>query len=193
MTRLLKLIAILLAGAMLGLGATFLAVEGQPVFGAVHSGAWTAWPTSGSADADPYARAVFARDGRIPLAAAVGLQFIADRDDAGALLDGRCVYQIEGPTPQAQFWTLTRLDATGFVRNGPAQRAGFTSAEIVRDAEGGFSITAAAGVHAGNWLPLLVYGRFKLMLTFYDTPLTTALNTGNPAPPLPAIVKNACR
>ncbi len=189
----LKLAAILLAGTALGLGATHLAVGGQPLLGGVRSGAWTAWPTSGSADADPYARAVFAEDGRIPLAAAAGLLFLAESDDVGAPLDGRCIYSIGGPTPQAQFWTLTRLDSSGFVHATPAQRAGFTSAEIVRDAAGDFDVTAAATAHPGNWLPVPAYGDFLLMLTFYDTPLTTALQTGNPATPLPRIVKQSCR
>ena len=192
MFRLFKLVAILLAGTALGLGATYLAVNRQPVFGSVRSGAWMAWPTSGSADADPYVRAVFARDGRIPLAAAAGLRFLASRDTSGATLEGGCTYVVSGPTPLAQFWTLTLLNELGFAPAGSGQRAGFTSAEVVRGADGGFAVTAAPTAHPGNWLPLPSDGPFVLMLTFYDTPLTTALSGGASAPALPGIVRRSC-
>lgn len=182
----------MLAGTLLGLGATWLALGAQPPFGAVRSGPWTAWPDSGTADADPYARAIFARDGRLPLAGATGLAFLADKDDTGDGLDGRCSYGLSGPTPQAQFWTLTPLDRAGQSRAGAAQRAGFTSAEVVRDASGGFTIVLGRTVQSGNWLPLTGNGPFQLMLTFYDTPLTAALNAGSAPPALPGIAKLSC-
>ena len=77
-------------GIGLGLFGTWLAVERGYGFGAVTAGAWTAWPKSGSNDADPYARAVIARTAEIPLGLAEGLMFVARGDDTGAPFDPAC-------------------------------------------------------------------------------------------------------
>jgi hypothetical protein len=190
--RLVKFILMLLVGIALGLGTTWLAVSGQPPFGAARSGAWTAWPGAGSTNPDPYARAIFARDGRIPLASASGLRFLARRDDAGASLDPRCTYDIAGPTPAAQFWTLSLLDGQGFPVAPASDRAGFTSTELLRASDGSFVITIAPRARPGNWLPVSGSEPFILMLSFYDTPLGTALQTGSTVPALPSVVKRSC-
>jgi hypothetical protein len=191
--RLIKLFSTLLAGLLLGLGLTYFTTTTQPLLGAVRSGVWTAWPSSGSPEPDPYSKAVFAREGRIPLAAASGLRFLATRDEDGAALVGSCSYQLGGPTPPAQFWTLTLLGPDGFVPPQAPERRGFTSAELLRAGDGSFTIDVAAQARPGNWLPVSGEGRFTLMLSFYETPLSTAIQTGSPAPPLPTIVKTSCR
>lgn len=183
----------LLAGTALGLGLTLLLINRQPVFGSVESGPWWAWPTSGTADADPYALASFAHDGRIALAGATGLMFLARTDSAGDRLRASCSYEVSGPTPQAQYWTVTVLTPSGQAETGPSLRSGFTSAEIVRATDGSFTIALSPQARTGNWLPLPRAGAFELMLSFYDTPLTTSLQTGGAVPTLPAILKRTCR
>lgn len=192
MAGLLRGLLTLVVGVVLGLAATHFATIHQPLFGAVRSGAWVTWPDAGSPDADPYARAVYARDGRLPLATAAGLRFLATTDDDGHPLEGRCAYSIGGPTPSAQYWTLTLLDLSGFVPADSLGRSGITSAEVVRAADGSFAITVARQARPGNWLPWEGANRFQAMLSFYDSPLGTALLTGNPPPPLPAIVRADC-
>ena len=191
--RVLKALAALLVGTSVGLVTADLTSTGQPWFGAARSGAWTAWPGGGGIQVDPYARAVFARDGRVPLAVATGLSFLATRDDSGARLDRRCEYEVSGPTPQAQFWTLTPLDPAGYPLKAGEPGAALTSSEVVRDATGQAVVTVAAAVRPGNWLPVSGEGPFILMLTFYDTPLTGILGTGAAPPPLPAIDRRSCR
>ena len=46
-------VAILVA-VLIGFSTAWLAVNQGFLFGAIHAGGWTAWPTAGSADADPY-------------------------------------------------------------------------------------------------------------------------------------------
>ncbi|WP_131115818.1 DUF1214 domain-containing protein [Lichenihabitans psoromatis] len=196
LARLVKFVLAVAGGTALGLGATYVACIGQPVVGAVHSGVWTAWPAAGSTQPDPYAKAIFAKHGRIPLAAASGLQFLATTDQDGAALTARCTYSVAGPTPVAQFWTLTLLDPRGGLPDQsptpPLVRAGFTSAELLRGADGGFTIKVARAARPGNWLPAPATGRFILMLSFYDTPPSAALLGGGPVPALPTVVKTAC-
>lgn len=181
----------LVAGGALGLELTDLASRGQPWFGAVRSAAWTAWPRSGSPDADPYALAAYARSGRLPLAAGTGLRFLAATDDAGVRLEAGCAYVIGGPTPAARFWTLTRLGPDDDASAAAGSRTGYTSAELLRAADGGWTVSLARAARPGNWLPLGGTGPFTLMLSLYDTPLTVALQTANP-PPLPNITRVAC-
>ena len=49
--------------AAFGLGLTQFALTRGTAFGAITIGAWTAWPKTGTADIDPYARAAVARSG----------------------------------------------------------------------------------------------------------------------------------
>ncbi len=188
----LRLVLTLAAGVSAGLATAFLAVGGEPPFGAVHSGAWTAWPTAGTLDADPYARAVAARDGRLPLATGAGLRFLATADSDGQPLVGRCDYTVAGPMPPAQAWTLTLLDRSGLVPVGHTGRAGFTSTELVRAIDGSFAVTVAAQARAGNWLPAEGAGTFTPMVDPHDSPLGTALPMGASPPALPSIVKGRC-
>ena len=47
----------LLVAAAVGLGLTYFALTRGAAFGALTIGSWTAWPKTGTADADPYAKA----------------------------------------------------------------------------------------------------------------------------------------
>jgi hypothetical protein len=172
--RLLIDIAIAIAIAVLvGIPTAWLAVERGNLFGAVTAGSWTAWPGAGSPEADPYSLAMLARTGEVPLGAGEGLSFTADTDADGMPLSGRCTYRLTGQTPAARLWTLTAYDAGGRLMVSPARRPGFHSREILRDPDGGFVVTVAAGVQPGNWLPVGLVDRFRLVLRLYDTPLTT--------------------
>src|SRR5437764_4831906 len=139
--------------AAIGLGTTWMAVTQGAAYGGVTIGAWTAWPKIGTPDIDPYARAMIARSGELPVGSGDGVAFYARGDDVGRLLDGRCDVLITGITPQARYWTLTLYDVQGRLVANSMQRYGFTSQEIVRRTDGSFDITASARARPGNWLP----------------------------------------
>ena len=113
MRLLLGLLFALTVAALVGLGATWLALSRGTAFGAVAIGAWTAWPKSGTRDIDPYSRAAIARSGELPVGSGDGVAFVARTDDDGTPLDGRCDVRISGTTPQARFWTLTLVRPAG--------------------------------------------------------------------------------
>lgn len=181
----------LLVAAALGLGATWLALTRGTAFGAVHIGAWTAWPRTGSADIDPYARAGIARTGELPVGLGDGVAFVARRDDGGRPFDGRCEVALHGTTPAARFWTLTLYDFEGRLVANSANRYGFTSQEIVRGADGTFEIIAAPRARAGNWLPTGGAERYVLILRLYDTPVGVATGASREVA-MPTIVTRAC-
>ena len=177
--------------ALIGLGATWLALTRGTAFGAIPIGAWTAWPRTGTQDIDPYARASIARSGELPVGSGDGVAFLARADENGKALDGRCDVTVTGVTPQARFWTLTLYDPDGRLVANALERHGFTSQEIVRRADGSFEIAVAPRVRPGNWLPTGGIERYVLMLRLYDTPVGVATRAAREAP-MPAVTVRGC-
>ena len=129
--------------------------------------------------------------GELPVGSGDGVAFYASTDDAGQPLDGRCDVLLSGTTPQARFWTLTLYDPEGRLVANSAQRQGFTSQEIIRNADGSFNIMVGPRARPGNWLPTGGVEKYLLVLRLYDTPIGMAARTGSEAP-MPAITKKAC-
>lgn len=166
-----RVIVILIAitvGIMSGLGVTWLTSTSRTDFGAVKIGAWITWPKSGTVEADPYSRSIFARAGELPLGFADGISFTAVSDDDGANLDGRCDIHIGGLLPAARFWTLTIYDLRGRLIGG---RSGFTSTEILWKPDAHVDIVLAPRARSGNWIPTGDRDRVIVILRLYDAPV----------------------
>ena len=181
----------LAVAAAVGLGATYFTLTRGAAFGALTIGSWTAWPKTGTADADPYARATIARTGQLPVALGDGVSFTAQTDDSGKLLDGRCETVLSGVTPAARFWTLTLYNSDGDLVTNSVERYGFSSQEIVRQADGSFEIVVAPRANPGNWLPTGGTERYALVLRFYDTAVGVSTKAGRELP-MPSIVSRGC-
>lgn len=181
----------LVVAAAVGLGATYFALSRGAAFGALTIGSWTAWPKTGTTEADPYARASIARTGRLPIALGDGLTFLAKTDDKGRSLDGRCDVVLSGFTPAARFWTLTLYNRDGELVANSINRYDFTSQEIVRRADGSFEIVIAPRASPGNWLPTGGIEQYLLALRFYDTAVGVATKEGREIP-MPAIKTRSC-
>ncbi|MGH6790797.1 MAG: DUF1214 domain-containing protein [Pseudolabrys sp.] len=177
--------------ALVGLGATYFALTRGAAFGALKIGSWTAWPKTGTADADPYARAAIARTGQLPISLGDGVSFSAQTDDIGRVLDGRCDVVLDGVTPAARFWTLTLYNVEGDLVANSISRYGFTSQEIVRHADGSFEITVAPRANPGNWLPTGGIDRYTLVLRLYDTAVGVSTRAGREVP-MPSIKTRSC-
>jgi len=185
-----SLLAFTVAAAV-GLGATWLTLTRGAAFGALHLGAWTAWPRTGSLGIDPYARADIARTGTLPVALGDGVAFYANADELGRPFDGRCDVELTGITPPARFWTLTLYDRDGKLVANAINRYGFTSHEVIRRNDGQFTINVSPRARPGNWLPTGGVGAYELVLRFYDTPVGVATRAGREAP-MPAIATRVC-
>lgn len=181
----------LAVAAVVGLGATYLALTRGAAFGALTIGSWTAWPKTGTLDADPYARATIARTGQLPIALGDGVSFTARSDDSGKLLDGRCDVVLSGITPAARFWTLTLYNVKGELVANAINRYGFTSQGIVRHADGSFAIVMGPRANPGNWLPTGGVERYTLILRFYDTAVGVSTKAGREIP-MPATSTRSC-
>jgi hypothetical protein len=181
----------LAVAALVGLGATYFTLTRGAAFGALKIGTWTAWPKTGTVDADPYARATIARTGQLPMALGDGVSFSAQTDDNGRLLDGRCDVQVAGVTPAARFWTLTLYNREGELVANSVDRYDFGSEEIVRRADGSFAITVGPRASPGNWLPTGGVEHYVLVLRFYDTPIGVATRASREVP-MPSITTGSC-
>ncbi|MGH6664816.1 MAG: DUF1214 domain-containing protein [Pseudolabrys sp.] len=181
----------LAVAAVVGLGMTYLALTRGAAFSPLTIGSWTAWPKTGTADADTYAQASIARSGRLPTALGDGVAFTASTGDGDRLLDGRCDVVLAGVTPAARFWTITLYSPNGELVANSINRYGFTSQEIVRHADGSFEILVTPRASPGNWLPTGGVERYVLLLRLYDTAVGVSTKAGREVP-MPSVTVRSC-
>lgn len=102
-----------------------------------------------------------------------------------------CTYRVGTVMPQTRFWTLSVLDGEDRPIDTGMKRSGYTSAEILRDADGSFAVTLSRTLQPGNWIQLPPAGDFRIALRLYDMPgIGGALKLG--AESLPAIERQEC-
>ena len=168
---------VLLLASMLGISSAYQVIEREQPLGAVNIGPWQAYPSAGTADADPYSVAIYTRGAVIPLASGEGLALEARKDSAGNILDPTCDYQIVGQTPTSRLWTLTAVDGHGRLVETLPGRSQVVSNSLLRNQEGSFVVNASGQAHSGNWLPLsnvaLPSDGLRFVLRLYDAPVTT--------------------
>lgn len=181
----------LLTAFGLGIGSAVAMLDASSGFGAIRLGAWAAFPEAQTERADPYARSHRARAGKLLYAAAEGLQFQADSDDAGTRLSPRCTYAMDGITPPARFWTLyaANQDMEPLVPAQYRPRA-FNAWNVLRRPDGSFRVLISARAQPGNWLALNEGQPFRLVLTLLDTP--TAGSSGLLEIRMPTLEKVSC-
>src|SRR4030081_3514456 len=148
-------------------------------------------PKPGTADVDPYSRALIARSGELPVGTGDGVAFSAVTDDNNRALDGRSDVVVNRVKQGGRFGTLTLYDTKGLLVANSLQRYGFTSQEVIRGADGYFEVRMASRSRAGNWLPTGGIERYALVLRLYDTPVGVATRTQRDAP-MPSIATVGC-
>ncbi|HEY1735584.1 MAG TPA: DUF1214 domain-containing protein [Methylovirgula sp.] len=169
MTLLLKFLATVFAGTVLGLAFTYYVLHSNMSFDEVRAGPWVRSAKSGTIEIDPYAHARLARTGQLPLGSAEGLNFFAWRDSRGEILSASCDYLVKGPIPPTRFWTLSLYSSNGALLDSPAKRFVFTSSDVLRDGNGNVQVAVSREARPGNWLPVGNVPTFALVLRLYDT------------------------
>lgn len=175
-----------------GAYSAMYAIDNDIGLGAIRFGPWTAYPRRGGVSDDPYSRARLARSGEIPLGHAEGLAFAAAADSSGAVLDRNCLYTISGKVPAARYWTLHAVTGSPIrvVSGGPNLPASLHSRQLMRGPDNAFEIAIAPFAQPGNWLPVTGRGPMHLVLTLYDTPVSTDNSLSEVT--LPEIVRRGC-
>lgn len=180
------ILAIALVG---GAASVWYVMEEVPTVDSLAFGAWTIDPDIGTASADPYARARFAREGQLALGASEGMKFVARTDSRGLPLLGTCRYRLEGPVIAARFWTL-HVRYGAHPDRGEPGTATLHSIGLLRSGDGGVLIRVSRRASPGNWLKLEARDPFRLVLTAYDTSEVGAAQFDDVA--MPEIVREGC-
>lgn len=192
MLKSILLTALTLAIALVGgAGSVWLALERDFGFGAITIGDWTAFPPYGTPEADPYSRARFSREADLALGRGEGLVFTARHDSEGRQLTSECRYTIRGSMPPSRFWTLYARDARNRVIGieGGKQPA-LHSLALLRGADNTVTTTVSRHASPGNWLAIGDVGDFTLVLTLYDTAVTSGSRIAEVE--LPGISRQDC-
>ena len=174
----------------LGFGLSYYALTDGRLVGARSIGPWLAWPETGGPHPDPYTRAYLARRGTLQLGSSEGLQFIAETDSDGHLLDRACTYFLDGKTPTATMWTLVAVDEHG--RNVAASDAliYLDSNHLSRAADGSAMISVGPALAPNDWLEIAGAGPFRIVLDLYDTTLNSGLDWS--VAEMPSITRGTC-
>lgn len=176
-----------------GTAMTYYSMRGADHFGSVTLGGWTAFPPAGTPEADPYSKAMLARDAALALGIAEGITFFLDRDPSGDPFLGRCDYIIEGLAPPARFWTFNIVD----IRHRPLSiknaelPAMLHSGSIVYEPDNTIRLRLSALARPGNWIATPTEQNFALAMTLYDSPI--ASNKGLIDTAFPSVRKAGCR
>lgn len=182
-------LAIALGG---GIGSVWYALNTNSGFGAITIGSWTAYPDSGTPNADPYETARRARDAELPLGQAEGLSFFARADSDGRTLSGLCNYRLVGNVPPARFWTLHVATPSLFaLRTGRHRNDALHSRQLLRAPNSSFAITVGPNPTSGNWISVSSPGQVVFVLTLYDTQIASTVTSAGRD--FPSIQRTGCR
>jgi hypothetical protein len=134
--RILAWAAAVLVGAVLGVASAWAALSyGASTF-AEQYGAWSFNRAAGSTAADPYTRAIIAREGLLALSSREALYFSLDKDDQGRPLDESCVYELSGQPLRARWWSVTLYARDGF---------------LIQNTDNAYSVDASRVGNYGPW------------------------------------------
>jgi len=189
MFRVLKILAVLLVGIVLGLAATWATVIRGTTGDNVSDGPWHTNPHAGSSAGGLYSRALIAVHGLLALSREETIYYSTAGDSDGQALDGHCVYQIEGRDPPTRWWSITAYGADDFLIPNDAERYSVSMNSVARRADGIFTVTLSKARVEGNWIPI-AEGRFALTIRLYNPQATVAADPGHVG--LPSIRKAAC-
>jgi hypothetical protein len=185
----LKIIVVVIAGALLGLAATWAVIVRGTMGGDIVNGPWRTSLLTGSAQSGPYLRAAVALHGLLALNRSETIYYTATSDSDGAPLDGACTYRIAGRDPPTRWWSITAYGADDFLIPNAAKRYAVSKNSVARGGDGGFVIVAAKDAPAVNGIAL-ADGRFTLTLRLYNPEAQVAADPAHVT--LPVIAKEHC-
>jgi hypothetical protein len=190
MNFVLKAIAALVIGTVLGVGVTWLVVFHGDMPGGVTDGPWRTNLLIGSSGGDVVTRAKVAAHGLLALNRNETIYFTATTDGAGARLTSDCDYRVTGRDPDTRWWSITAYAADDFLIPNPANRYSISKNAVVRGSDGSFSADVAAVSQNANWIPV-AGGPFSLTLRLYNPGPAVARDPAHAV--LPNIEKISCR
>ncbi len=154
-------------------------------------GPWVSWPTAGTRSSNPYVRAHFLTQHRLPISQFEINELEARTDSNGKALDSDCNYEISGPAQKARWWSLYTYSGERSARTQDAQPAGIGSHNILAKTDGHFTVKLSQQPQTGNWITPVKGGDLVLVLRLYN-PAQSITNQFN-FKGLPMIIRKDCQ
>lgn len=166
--RLAAWIAALMIGVALGGVSAWAAITVGSQSFMERYGAWSHSRAAGASAADPYTRAVIAREGLLALSAREAVYFSLDRDAEGNELNESCVYDLVGAPLAARWWSVTLYARDGFLVDNNDHAPSVDATRLGLDQSWSVRIAPVQGNNA-HWISSRGAGRgFSLMLRVYN-------------------------
>jgi hypothetical protein len=146
------------------------------------AGNWRMWDLASGTASNPYARAHFLIEGRVPPALSLFQVYTNSLDDEGSTLSSGCVYRITANGLQSRWWSLSVGPLNG--QEGAASAA-VTSDEVVRAPDSSLKVAVARFPVAGNWIRPAAEGNLTLQLVVSNTDTESDLK-------LPSVQRVSC-
>ncbi|MDO8289784.1 MAG: DUF1214 domain-containing protein [Parvibaculum sp.] len=191
MKNILFWLGVVVAGTVLGLGATALTLRGASVSGNVSVGPWNTNLTVGGVDADATTRARVALFGLLALDKKETIYYTAGTDSAGEKLSGSCTYVLKGRDLAARWWSVTAYDRDSFLIPNEANIFSFSKPSVQREADNSYVVRISADKQPGNWLPVKAGESFDMTARFYNP--EPEVYTAPEKAELPTITKESCQ
>jgi hypothetical protein len=189
MQTILKVLAVLIVGTVLGLAATWFTVIRGTTAGGVKDGPWRTSLGAGSSEGNMYLRAAVAVHGLLALNRHETMYYTASTDSEGVRLDSRCTYRVKGSDPRTRWWSVTAYGADDYLIPNAPHRYAVSKNSVARDPDGSFSIMLSRNDGGENWIPL-VHGPFSISLRLYNPDPSVAADPAHAT--LPVIEREVC-
>lgn len=146
------------------------------------TGNWRMWDLASGTASNPYARAHFLIEGRVPPAQSLFQVYTNSLDDEGSTLLSGCVYKISASGLESRWWSLS----VGPLNNQDKDSsAAVTSDEVVRGPDSSLSVALARYPVSGNWIRPAAEGSLTLQLVVSNTDAASDLK-------LPTVQRVSC-
>lgn len=190
MRTLLRWLSALVLGVALGAGSLWYAVFRMSPDQTVTNGIWHTNLLAGSAANDPYSRLRIAITSILALNKSETIYYEAIADEQGAPLSAACDYLLQGPAPDARWWSVTAYGANDMLIHSTGNRYSASLATATKDQDGAIDIALTPdgsgpnGIATGN-------GAFTLLLRLYQP--SEAVAAAPEAAALFHLIKASCR
>lgn len=174
MKTILQALFVLTFSALVGGYSAWRALQSEYFFNSIVAGQWKANQVAQNDRTQPYERARLALHSQAQLGSGEGLRFVAIKDNNGDDLMRNCSYQIAGPAPKAQIFTLFATDLDGqWLSSGIGLNDFHHAQSLGYSLENHLNIRVSAKISIGDWLnvPLGENGAkpYQLVMKLYDT------------------------
>ena len=177
MKKVIPIFGTLLLGLVIGGGYAIYSLKSDAVNLPIKNGCWIVNPKMDLSNRHQRARVAVA--GLFALRESEVLYFVASQDNEGRPLSSTHEYVLEGPSPDARYWSYTLYDGDFFLIDNPDNIYGYNmdniqyidepvEVELPSNTSGNHQITLSKKPSDNNWLPTGNANQLYITLRMYN-------------------------